>query len=670
MKSDSSFRCASSLLLFTASCLAYGTNSSTIQELVPPNDQGVQVNGLNQAGNIAGFVYVNGFDTRAWLYQGGVFADLGSCDDNTSAAWTLNNSGQMAGDLTLGDATHAFLYSNDNIIDLGTLGGSYSTPTAINNVGQVIGYSLLAGDTDYGAFLYSNGEMVNLGTLGGTDAFAYGINDSGMVVGISAVANGNPHGFVYSNGVMYDVGTLGGTRSKVLALNNSGLVVGDSRVAPTVTHALTWQGGRTTDLGTLGGVNSSAFAVNDAGQVLGTSDTPEGYTHSFIYQNGTMTDLGTLGGNYCEAWALNNLGQVVGISETALGVQHAFLWSKGKMTDLNTVLPPNSGWTLVSANFINDASRIVGYGTQGAGLSEYFILDLAQDNQAPLAVLNGPGNAVECPAEVSLDGTASSDPDGDTLTFEWRTGQTVLGTDPQLKGLFPIGNTVVTLKVTDPSGASAETNFTVQVVDGTAPQVSWPQAITVSPDANCQATIPNVVQQVIATDTCASVADLAIVQSPEAGTLVGAGQHTITVTVTDPSRNQASGSVLFTVPDPAPPVFEMVTASPDVLSPPNHAMVPVTISAKAVASCGPAPECKIVNVTCNEAVAPSDIQITGALKVSLAASKSASGGTRLYTISVQATDVSGNSTLGTVTVTVAKSNGNGNGPAHGNAKTK
>ena len=46
-----------------------------------------------------------------------------------------------------------------------------------------------------------------------------------------------------------------------------------------------------------------------------------------------------------------------------LGSGRAFLWQNGVMTDLNTLIPASSPWYLQSAQSINEAGEIVGYGT-------------------------------------------------------------------------------------------------------------------------------------------------------------------------------------------------------------------------------------------------------------------------------------------------------------------
>jgi probable HAF family extracellular repeat protein len=78
------------------------------------------------------------------------------------------------------------------VIDLGTLGGSYSAAWGINDSGQVIGNGLTSGG-DTHAFLYSGGVMADLGTLGGNISAASGINASGQSWGTAATWSGTQH---------------------------------------------------------------------------------------------------------------------------------------------------------------------------------------------------------------------------------------------------------------------------------------------------------------------------------------------------------------------------------------------------------------------------------------------------------------------------------------------
>jgi hypothetical protein len=119
----------------------------------------------------------------------------------------------------------------------------------------------------------------------------------------------------------------------------------------------------------------------------------------------------------------------------------------------------------------------------------------------------------------------------------------------------------------------------------------------------------------------------------------------------------ADGSLSYI--DAVPPVFESVRASPDVLWPPNHEMVPVTVTASVADAVDPSPITRILSVSSNEAADGSgdghtdaDWQITGLLTVDLRAERSGKGSGRVYTITVESRDRSGNASIKTVTVAV------------------
>lgn len=113
-----------------------------------------------------------------------------------------------------------------------------------------------------------------------------------------------------------------------------------------------------------------------------------------------------------------------------------------------------------------------------------------------------------------------------------------------------------------------------------------------------------------------------------------------------------SGSVYRLSFDTVAPTIKSITASPSVLKPANGKMIPVTLTVVASDAVDPAPKCKITGVTCNQS-ATGDWQITGDLTVDLRA-KLSNRTTRVYAITVQCTDSSGNATTGVVNVTVPK----------------
>lgn len=98
------------------------------------------------------------------------------------------------------------------------------------------------------------------------------------------------------------------------------------------------------------------------------------------------------------------------------------------------------------------------------------------------------GDDLSAPSEgsltyVQLDGSGSSDPDGDDLAYEWfLNGTRVANEETPMVGL-PNGSHVLLLRVTDPSGASSEdeVQVTVVAVDNFAPKIrhvfAWPSVL-------------------------------------------------------------------------------------------------------------------------------------------------------------------------------------------------
>jgi hypothetical protein len=115
------------------------------------------------------------------------------------------------------------------------------------------------------------------------------------------------------------------------------------------------------------------------------------------------------------------------------------------------------------------------------------------------------------------------------------------------------------------------------------------------------------------------------------------------------------------VSDTTPPVISRVTPSLSSLSPPNHQMVPITVSIAATDNLGTVPVCAITGITSNEPQnglgdgdTPNDWLITGPLSVQLRAERSGNGNGRIYTIGVRCVDQAGNSATGAATVSVPK----------------
>src|SRR5262245_29905602 len=94
---------------------------------------------INAVGQVVGWSIFHAF-----RWQDGVMTDLDP-DGNEAFALGINDSGQVVGYmLTIGGEFHAFLWHDGVMTDLGTLGGVESSAFDINASGQVVGYSQTA----------------------------------------------------------------------------------------------------------------------------------------------------------------------------------------------------------------------------------------------------------------------------------------------------------------------------------------------------------------------------------------------------------------------------------------------------------------------------------------------------------------------------------------------
>ena len=191
-----------------------------------------------------------------------------------------------------------------------------------------------------------------------------------------------------------------------------------------------------------------------------------------------------------------------------------------------------------------------------------------------------------------------------------------------------------TLECTSPQGTSASVAVTATDQDGDALTVQW--------------LINN---QVVQTNTIPSG------NPSTSGSAVYTanyplGTTTITASVSD-GKTTITRCTTVTIRDTTPPAIHSVTANPNVLFPPNHKMVNVTIAVSATDNCDVNPKSKIISVSSNEA-GGGQFQITGDLTLKLQAEREGGGKGRIYTIRVRCTDMSNNSSTGAVTVTVPK----------------
>ncbi len=198
--------------------------------------------------------------------------DLGTLGGNSSAAWGINNTGQVVGQADLSStSTHAFLWTaSEGMKDLGSLGGNFSAAYGINEAGDIVGFSYLPDNITVHAFLYTEvAGMQDLGDFNGDGSIANAINASGQIVGFGYLRpyqEGLIAALWTSTHKMQSLGTA--TESDALGINDSGQIVGYYGAG-----AFLWtSANHLQDLNTLIPPNSGwrlvgAAAINRSGQI-------------------------------------------------------------------------------------------------------------------------------------------------------------------------------------------------------------------------------------------------------------------------------------------------------------------------------------------------------------------------------------------------------------------
>lgn len=249
-----------------------------------------------------------------------------------------------------------------------------------------------------------------------------------------------------------------------------------------------------------------------------------------------------------------------------------------------------------------------------------------------------------------------------TTAIDAVDGEVPVTCTPASGSLFPVGATTVQCSASDSRGNTSNASFTVTVTQsGSAPPELQLSDITVEATSEAGAEVtftPVAIDDVDGTisATC----------TPPSGSTFPLGSTTVQCTATDSHGNTAEGSFEVSVVDGTAPHIAGVTATPDVLEPPDHKLVPVTITVDAVDAIDPQPRCTVVDVTANEPiVGPGsgntdfDWRIVAELEVELRAERSGQGDGRIYTVHVTCADSSGNESSGSVDVTVPKGTSSG-----------
>ena len=196
--------------------------------------------------------------------------------------------------------------------------------------------------------------------------------------------------------------------------------------------------------------------------------------------------------------------------------------------------------------------------------------------------------------------------------------------------------------------------------DTAPPVVSCPENIV----AECTGPAGAVVNfEAAANDACEG--SLIPTCNPTSGDIFTLGEtNTVACKAEDALKNVGQCMFDVTVRDTTPPVITILDTTPNILWPPNGKMVPVQVSFTVIDTCDRAPVCTITSIKSNESHDATDTKITGDLTANLRSKRFGYGHGREYTITLECTDTSGNSTVESTTVTVPHDQGHTKGNKH------
>ncbi len=170
------------------------------------------------------------------------------------------------------------------------------------------------------------------------------------------------------------------------------------------------------------------------------------------------------------------------------------------------------------------------------------------DNEAPVAIC--PVTIADVVLDANGDGTLAANIGDGSSTDNC----SVTETSPlHSYTCSDLGVQTVTLTATDGSGNSDTETCSFNVVDTTPPTITCPANQTVSIDANCEAIITDYTVMTTVSDNCTAIANITIVQSPIAGTVVTADTD-MTMTATDEEGNASSCTFKVILDDSELPV--------------------------------------------------------------------------------------------------------------------
>ena len=423
------------------------------------------VNGINNAGQIVGNYYDENFMSHGFIESGGIFTTIDNplavqgTDPLLSYGTVLNginDAGQAAGYYYDANGVgHGFIYDAGNFTPLddpSATNGTYAF--GINISGDVVGYYLDDNGVGHG-FLYSGGGYTTLDDplAAGGSTFAFGINSSGQVVGYYLDDNGVSHGFLYSGGTyttLDDPSAVGGTFA--FGINDAGDIVGNFNDSHGSSHGFIKSGGNFTTIDNPSGTDTSPVGINTAGDIVGSYfDSTSG--HGFVLNAATVSVTPVV-------------SDPVGGSETP-GQTITFTVSMTEAVIVNGGTPEltlndggNAIYDPIATAALNDATKLVFAYTVDVNDTHVSALAITGVNLNGATIQDLAGNSADLSgADVTFNdlsvicfmpGTLISTPSGDRPVETLARGDLILTSDGRASPVRWIGRQTVSTRFGDP----------------------------------------------------------------------------------------------------------------------------------------------------------------------------------------------------------------------------
>jgi PKD repeat protein len=225
-------------------------------------------------------------------------------------------------------------------------------------------------------------------------------------------------------------------------------------------------------------------AGNTSGDFAWTPNSGQAGTHVVVFtatngRSGSAATTITVGGG--------NLPPILSAPASAFGAEGVVIAFEVSATDpegahvtLGIVARPVGALFIDLGNNTGAFSWTPGFGQAGSYLVTFTAHDVSgastakavsitvdDVNRAPTAAPGGPYTSV-INAFITFDGTASSDPDGDPLAYEWAFGDAFFATGPNPVHAYELGGVfTVTLRVSD--GTASHTASTIATIQDVFP---------------------------------------------------------------------------------------------------------------------------------------------------------------------------------------------------------